>query len=107
MAAGSWRRGESGFLSVGIITHPAHRGKGHAKKVVNALTQRGLTNGATMHYQTLEFNTPSVAIAQSLGYKRLGRTIAIRLSIENIDATYIWRCMNEDKTSKKRRISFH
>ncbi len=80
VAAGSWRKGESGFLSVGIITHPDHRGNGHGKKVVNALTQRGLTSGATMHYQTLESNTPSVAIAQSLGYKRLGRTIAIRLS---------------------------
>ncbi|TMU85843.1 GNAT family N-acetyltransferase [Bacillus sp. BHET2] len=80
VAAGSWRRGESGFLSVGIITHPAHRGKGHGKKVVNALTKRGLTGGAIMHYQTLESNIPSVAIAQSLGYKRLGRTIAIRLS---------------------------
>ncbi|MCC5801178.1 GNAT family N-acetyltransferase [Rossellomorea vietnamensis] len=80
VAAGSWRWGESGFLSVGIITQPAHRGKGHAKKVVNALTQRGLTSGATMHYQTLESNIPSVAIAKALGYKRLGRTIAIRLS---------------------------
>jgi GNAT superfamily N-acetyltransferase len=81
VAAGSWRKGESGFLGVGIITHPAHRGNGHAKTVVNALTQRGLTSGGTMHYQTLESNTPSVAIAQSLGYKRLGRTIAIRLSM--------------------------
>lgn len=81
VAAGSWIKGESGFLSVGIITHPAYRGKGHAKTIVNALTQRGLTSGATMHYQTLESNTPSVSIAQSLGYKCFGRTIAIRLSV--------------------------
>ncbi|MBN8191870.1 GNAT family N-acetyltransferase [Bacillus sp. NTK074B] len=80
VAAGSWRKGESGFLSIGIISHPAHRGQGHAKAIVSALTKRGVTTGATMHYQTLESNTPSVAIAQSLGYVRLGRTMAIRLS---------------------------
>ncbi|MDT9025114.1 GNAT family N-acetyltransferase [Rossellomorea yichunensis] len=80
VAAGSWRKGESGFFSIGIISHPAHRGKGHAKSVVNALTKRGLSRGATMHYQTLESNTSSVAIAHSLGYERLGRTLAIRMS---------------------------
>ncbi|WP_226673486.1 GNAT family N-acetyltransferase [Rossellomorea aquimaris] len=80
VAAGSWRKGESGFLSIGIISHPSYRGQGHAKTVVNALTKQGLTTGATMHYQTLESNTSSVAIAQSLGYVRLGRTMAIRLS---------------------------
>ncbi|MFI8685805.1 GNAT family N-acetyltransferase [Rossellomorea sp. NPDC077527] len=80
VAAGSWRKGESGFLSVGIISHPTHRGKGHAKAVVNDLTKRGLSSGTMMHYQTLESNTSSVAIAQSLGYVRLGRTLAIRLS---------------------------
>ncbi|MCA1054271.1 GNAT family N-acetyltransferase [Rossellomorea aquimaris] len=80
VAAGSWREGESGILSIGIISHPAYRGKGHAKAVVNALTNRGITSGATMHYQTLESNSSSVAVAQSLGYERLGRTLAIRMS---------------------------
>lgn len=79
VSAGSWRRDSSGCLSIGIISHPAFRGKGHAKAVVSALTRRGLASGAIMHYQTLESNTPSVGIAQSLRYERLARTMAIRI----------------------------
>jgi hypothetical protein len=79
VAAGSWRVERSGILSVGIISHPNYRGNGHAKAVVSALTSKGLKTGATMHYQTLKSNTSSVAIANSLGYKELARTLAIRL----------------------------
>jgi hypothetical protein len=80
VAAGSWRVEVSGFLSIGIISHPDYRGSGHAKAVVNALTSKGLKTGAIMHYQTLKSNTSSVAIAHSLGYQELACTLAIKLS---------------------------
>ncbi|MDM5317169.1 GNAT family N-acetyltransferase [Fictibacillus sp. b24] len=80
VAAGSWSVERSGFLSVGIISHPDYRGNGHAKAVVSALTSKGLTTGAIMHYQTLKSNTSSVAIAHSLGYKELACTLAIKFS---------------------------
>ena len=79
VAAGSWRVEESGFLSVGILSHPDYRGKGHAKAVVSALTRKGLEDGFTMHYQTLMSNGSSVAIAKSLGFEKLACTLAIRI----------------------------
>lgn len=79
IAAGSWREEESGFLSIGIISHPDYRGKGHAKAVVSALTRKGLENGFTMHYQTLMSNISSVAIAKSLGFEKIACTLAIRI----------------------------
>ncbi len=80
-AAGSWRVSETGFMSIGIISHPAYRGRGHAKAVVSALTRCGLKTGGAMHYQTLKSNAPSVAIAQALGYEEVVNTLAIRLQV--------------------------
>jgi len=79
VAAGSWEVEESGFLSIGILSHPDYRGKGHAKAVVSALTRKGLEDGFTMHYQTLMSNSSSVAIGKPLGFEKLACTLAIRI----------------------------
>jgi GNAT superfamily N-acetyltransferase len=67
-------------LSAGIITHPAHRGRGYGRAVVSAMTVYGLSQGAALRYQTLQANTASMAIAQALGYREYGRTLAVRLT---------------------------
>ncbi len=80
VAAGSCpRRGEV-LREVGIITHPAYRGRGFVRSVVGAMTQYGLAERCVMRYRTLLANTPSMRIARSLGYQDDALTIAIRLT---------------------------
>ena len=65
--------------SVGVLTHPAHRGRGHGRAVAGAATRAALDAGVVAHYQTLEANLPSVAIARALGFRRDGTTLSFRL----------------------------
>jgi GNAT superfamily N-acetyltransferase len=80
VAAGTLERWRERVLSVGIITHPAHRGRGYGRAVVSAMTASGLSQGAILRYQTLQANTPSMAIARTLGYQEYGWTLAVRLT---------------------------
>jgi GNAT superfamily N-acetyltransferase len=64
--------------SVGVLTHPAHRGRGHGRAVAAAATRAALAAGSLAHWQTLDANTPSVAIARALGYRRDATTLAVR-----------------------------
>ncbi len=72
------RRGEHIF-HVGVVTHPAHRGRGYGRAVASAATAHGLAAGGIMQWQTLVANAPSLAIGRSLGYREYCRTIAVRL----------------------------
>jgi RimJ/RimL family protein N-acetyltransferase len=72
------RRGEH-VLHVGVVTHPAHRGRGYGRAVASAATAHGLAAGGVMQWQTLVANAPSLAIGRSLGYREYCRTIAVRL----------------------------
>jgi GNAT superfamily N-acetyltransferase len=65
--------------SVGVLTHPGHRGRGHGRAVAGAATRAALDDGSVAHYQTLDANTPSVAIARALGFRRDATTLAVRL----------------------------
>jgi GNAT superfamily N-acetyltransferase len=65
--------------SVGVLTHPAHRGRGHGRAVAGAATRAALDDGAVARYQTLEANLASVAIAHALGYRRDATTLSFRL----------------------------
>lgn len=85
VAAGTVERTSRDLLNVGIITHPAYRGRGYGTEIVGALTSYGLRRGAVMQYRTLESNVPSMRIAATLGYQSYGRTIAVRLKPERDD----------------------
>ena len=65
--------------SVGVLTHPAHRGRGHGRAVAGAVTRAALDAGAVARYQTLDANPASVAIARALGYRRDATTLSFRL----------------------------
>lgn len=79
VAAGTLEPWGERLLHVGIVTHPAHRGRGYGKAVVSAMTGDGLAAGGVVQYRTLEANLPSVAIAHALGFQRFARTLAVRL----------------------------
>jgi GNAT superfamily N-acetyltransferase len=64
--------------SVGVLTHPGHRGRGHGRAVAAAATRAALDAGSVAHYQTLDANAPSVAIARALGFGRDATTLAVR-----------------------------
>jgi GNAT superfamily N-acetyltransferase len=79
-AAGMLEPWGARLLHVGIVTHPAHRGRGYGKAVVGAMTAHGLAAGKVVQYRTLEANLASVGIARALGFQRFARTLAVRLS---------------------------
>jgi len=62
----------------GVITHPAHRGRGFATAVRSAATEHFLQGGGVMLYQTLLSNRPGVAVAEALGYRRYAVHRAVR-----------------------------
>jgi hypothetical protein len=65
--------------SVGVITHPAWRGRGYGATVVSALTADRLASGVILHYQTLRANAASVAVARALGYHDVATALGVRL----------------------------
>ena len=65
--------------SIGIITHPAHRGRGCGKAAVSAAMKHAFERGHLVVYQTLLANTPSVRLAHSLGCREYARTLAVHL----------------------------
>ena len=67
------------LLHVGILTHPAYRGRGFGKAVVSAMATHGVAAGSVVQYRTLTGNLASVAIARSLGFQHFGQTLAVRL----------------------------
>jgi GNAT superfamily N-acetyltransferase len=65
--------------SIGVICHPAYRGRGNAKAAASRAMQHAFEHGHLVVYQTLLENTPSVRLATSLGCKEYGRTMAVHL----------------------------
>ena len=63
---------------IGLISHPAYRGQGMGKAVASAATQFALSQKLPVRYQTLIANTGSLRVAESLGFKEFGRSIAVR-----------------------------
>lgn len=79
LAAASLTRDGARLVAVGVIAHPAARGRGYGRAMVSALTAWALAQGASVHYQTLRANVASVAIARALGYQDLASALAVRL----------------------------
>ncbi len=62
-----------------VVTHPAFRGCGHATAAVAHLAARALQAGLLPQYRTLLSNSPSMQVAQKLGFAQYGSTIAARI----------------------------
>jgi RimJ/RimL family protein N-acetyltransferase len=69
--------------SIGVLTHPAYRGRGYGKAVVSAAMADAFEHGHLVIYQTLSANHPSVRLATVLGCRDYARTMAVHF-VEDI-----------------------
>lgn len=65
---------------VGVITHPDHRGKGHARSVVAKAMEGAFAAGLVAMWRTPEANTGAVKLAQALGFQLYARTYDVQLT---------------------------
>ena len=82
VAAASYEVWGARTAHIGVVTHPARRGRGFGKSVVAAAGRCALAKGLILQYRTLAANAPSVAIARSLGFQRHADTLSIRLGTD-------------------------
>ena len=64
---------------IAVVSHPDHRGAGNATLAVSQATAHGLNAGLVAEYRTLEAWSSSVALAERLGFERVGRSLLVRL----------------------------
>jgi GNAT superfamily N-acetyltransferase len=76
----------SGYLAlgnvlayVGVVTHPAHRGKGYAKAIVSASMSYAFDQGLVALWRTPEAHAGAVALGQSLGFHAYATTLDVQL----------------------------
>jgi GNAT superfamily N-acetyltransferase len=63
---------------IAIVTHPAHRGQGHGRAAVACVAREALARGLVLQYRTLESNTASRRIGESLGFVHWATSLAVR-----------------------------
>ncbi len=62
---------------IGVVTHPWHRGRGLARRVVSAVAAEALSVGLLPQYQALLSNRAAIAVAQALGFEQFATTLAV------------------------------
>lgn len=82
VAAARYRPAWEETAHIGVVTHPAYRGRGYGRAVVSAATAQALGAGFVVLYQTSLANTPSVALATGLGYQPYATHLAVSLTSE-------------------------
>lgn len=60
------------LADMGVVTHPEHRGKGHARSVIYALSRGALAVDHEPQYRCQTDNTASVKLAQGSGFVSIG-----------------------------------
>jgi GNAT superfamily N-acetyltransferase len=60
---------------VGLLTHPAARGRGLATRIAVRMITDALPAAGLVRYRALASNTPSLAIASSLGFAGCGQNL--------------------------------
>ena len=63
---------------IAVVAHPAYRSQGLARAAVSLIARQALARGLVAQYRTLESNTPSRRIADSLGFVHRATSLAIR-----------------------------
>ena len=66
---------------VGLVTHPEHRGRGHAQRLTVDMTTWAVTKAGVdvVRYRALTTNVASLAVARRTGFVPYGENVAIRL----------------------------
>ncbi len=66
--------------NIGVITHPAFRGRGFGKAATSMAMQDALDKGYLVLYQTMVDNGASLALAQRLGCKTYAQTLIVHFA---------------------------
>lgn len=69
LAAASSGFESRGFMDIGVLTHPAYRGRGLGKAAVRALCAWSIENGTIAQYRCDATNTASANQARSLNFR--------------------------------------
>ena len=82
VAAGNLTDFDGRPADIGLVTHPDHRGRGHALRVTRDMTTSAIVDhGATVvRYRALVTNAASVAVARNAGFVAYGCNVAVRLA---------------------------
>jgi GNAT superfamily N-acetyltransferase len=70
---------EHGTAGMAVVSHPDHRGEGDATLAASLATAHALDAGLVPEYRTLEEWSSSVALAERLGFERVGRSLLVKL----------------------------
>lgn len=79
VAAAGYERWGGHLAHIGVLTHPAHRGKGHGRLVVREAARHALSQRLVPQYRTLIANVAAMRIGESLQFIKYGESIAVRL----------------------------
>ena len=82
VSLGQLRPHPDGAVDPCIVTHPSHRRRGHALRLVSAMTEAALSQERLILYQTLSSNLPALSIARRLGFAQYANLVAVRLTPE-------------------------
>ena len=80
VALGQLRSHAGSAVDPCVITHPEHRGRGHALRLVSALVEKALSAEQLILYQTLMSNAPAISLARHLGFDHYATLLAVRLA---------------------------
>lgn len=75
-AAAGWERLLDAVAHVGVLAHPGFRGRGLARRAVQAASAAAQACGLLPQYQTLASNEPALAIAAALGFQPFATTLS-------------------------------
>jgi len=64
---------------IGVVSHPAHRGRGYGRSVVTASMDHALGKGLLCQWRTLRSNGPAISLARKLGFQEYAETVDVRL----------------------------
>lgn len=64
--------GNGHFADTGVLTVPSHRGEGHARRVVRAISRQAIARGYEPQYRCQLDNAASIALARSAGLTLFG-----------------------------------
>jgi RimJ/RimL family protein N-acetyltransferase len=78
VAAGNMTEWRGLPADVGVLTHPAHRGRGFAGRLVGAMVSAMLLTVDVVRYRALTSNHASLAVAQRLGFEQFGQDYRAR-----------------------------
>ena len=67
------------IANLGVVTHPAHRGRGLGAAVFASAARAALEAGLVAQHRALQSNTHSMRIARRLGFVPYATSLAVRL----------------------------